>query len=575
MFKKSFLLCLAIGTVMFTTCTKAAGDRKTQVQSQVIYEQCTDENDEGDRSASMETGETVQMDKRQYVEELYAELERMAEDGEEADAWGGELLFDFYLLFVNELYSVQDEEPEWVFMYEQLYHWQFESIHEGISTFYTNFYDSDADNGIQRMSDCLYRHGYMEIARWYDYGVFDYSLYPDFDYPAEYGMRMAEIDEWIGKNTETIWQVYMELLQGHKEEVLEAAASWVPDSGAEEEKEEAIETGNIPEPAFQSVINLVTDKDTKRYRDMSYLVASEIDEDTISQMVETERLRRIQTTEAFSREALKLLDEKLFANRGDIVLRIYGLQNGDLRHFEDMVHVQRLGLDSMEDIANAEVLSRFEHLEELEFHLSGRRDYSFVNGLSPEIKTLSLYVDFSRDGVVFGEDLDGESSLYEMEWLLRFPGLQSLYIGNSSRHIEFLIRKDSVRELILYEMPCPSPEVLRMLNVQSVIVHQENAQESETEELLDRLGQMETLQEVELVRLAGIDNLDFLENMTALRRLTLRSLPDLDSLPHFPEGQKLSELAVYDCEKLTDLSEISEAANQWRVRQYSSMENHE
>ncbi|MDE5824063.1 MAG: hypothetical protein K2H91_05185 [Lachnospiraceae bacterium] len=72
------------------------------------------------------------------------------------------------------------------------------------------------------------------------------------------------------------------------------------------------------------------------------------------------------------------------------------------------------------------------------------------------------------------------------------------------------------------------------------------------------------------MKITDINRLDFLENMPALQKVTLHSLPELTSLPHFPEGQKLLDLAVYDCEKLTDMSTINEVAKQWFVRRYSA-----
>ncbi len=147
-----------------------------------------------------------------------------------------------------------------------------------------------------------------------------------------------------------------------------------------------------------------------------------------------------------------------------------------------------------------------------------------------------------------------------MEWLLRFPKLESFYIGDCTQHIELLIRQDSVRELILYEIPCPPLKVLRMLDVQSVIIHQKYAQG------LDRLSHIESIQEIQLVRVADINNLNFLETLPALQKLTLHSLPELSSLPHFPEEQKLQELTVYDCDKLFDISVASEKIF---IRKYS------
>lgn len=167
------------------------------------------------------------MDKREYAEKLYAALEPMAHAGRVEDAWGGELLSEFDDLLQCELYPDEKDEPEWVFMFIQLYFWQFASYHEGVHTYYSNFYQVDTENSIQRLSDCLYQYGFMEVAKWYDYGILNYHLYPEFDYPAENGLRMGETDEWIQDNPEVIWQVYLKLLQQHKEEVLETAGNWV------------------------------------------------------------------------------------------------------------------------------------------------------------------------------------------------------------------------------------------------------------------------------------------------------------------------------------------------------------
>ncbi len=519
------------------------------------------------------------MDKQKYIEiikQLYIDLEQRADAGEVGDAWGDDLLLEFYDFLVGELYPVQGEEPEWAFVFEQLYNWQFQSFHEGIDTFYTNLYQVDTNNGIRRMSDCLYQYGYMELAKWYDYGIFDYNLYPDDDYPAEYGLRMAEIDEWIHENTDIIWQIYVELLLGHKEELLEAAANW--QSKCETQIEEQKEKEDSLEPkvqkkkalTFQPFINLKTSGSTTDEAiswlggDISSLTASHID-DMVSQMVAAKELRRIQTTEAFSKEALRLLDEKLFSVREDIVFRIYSLQNGDLQHFAEMVHIRKLCLDCMDDMEHVEVLSKFTYLTELVIDLPKRYDFRFVNELSQGLTQLSLYVDFLLDNVTFENDRKGSTevalqednssedmSLYEMEWLLRFPKLENFYIGNSRRHIEFLIRKDGVREFSLYNMPCPSLAVLQMLEIQSVIVHQEHAQG------LERFGEIDSLQEMELVKIADLDNLDFLEGLSALKKITLRSLPELSSVPQFPEGQKLQEVVVYDCDKLLARSMASE-----------------
>lgn len=518
------------------------------------------------------------MDKREYAEKLYAALEPMANAGRVEDAWGGELLSEFDDLLQCELYPDEKDEPEWVFMFIQLYFWQFASYHEGVHTYYSNFYQVDTENSIQRLSDCLYQYGFMEVAKWYDYGILNYHLYPEFDYPAENGLRMGETDEWIQDNPEVIWQVYLKLLQQHKEEVLETAGNWVPDSQeAPQEKDHEpapqVQQTQVQQKKvhFMRIVDLVTEDSTMNQKNaqqdgrISCLTASQIDEKMVSLMVAAEELGWIQTKEVFSKEALKVLDQALFSVREDLLFRIYfyNKQDCDLQHFADMVHVRRLKLQCMEKLRHVEVLAGYKHLTDLDMTVSKQRDFRFVNKLSQSLTTLSIYVDFTLDGITFqdasDEDTSGKASMFELEWLLRFPKLRYCYIGGPAQHIEFLIRKDAVRELVLCEMPCPSPAVLRMLNVQSVIVHQEHAQG------LERAGQLESIQEIELVKLANIDNLDFLETLPALQKVTLRSLPALTRLPHFPEGHMLRELAVYDCERLSD---ITVASKKVLIRKY-------
>lgn len=79
------------------------------------------------------------------------------------------------------------------------------------------------------------------------------------------------------------------------------------------------------------------------------------------------------------------------------MFRIYDLQNGDLRHFAEIIHIRKLSLDSMEDIGHVEVLSRFTNLTELYMRLPKRRDFSFVNKLSSGLTKFSLCVDFSQE----------------------------------------------------------------------------------------------------------------------------------------------------------------------------------
>ena len=83
------------------------------------------------------------------------------------------------------------------------------------------------------------------------------------------------------------------------------------------------------------------------------------------------------------------------------------------------------------------------------------------------------------------------------------------------------------------------------------------------------MGQIASIQELELVKITDIDNLDFLETLPSLQKLTLRSLPALTRLPHFLEARKFRELAVYDCDRLLERTDLTRVSERVLIRKYT------
>ena len=173
------------------------------------------------------------MGRREEIEDMYWQLQWLVNAGDLPSLYGGNLtdeegkvsedvLGDFFLL-LTELYSDNSPMPEWVLMYIQIYSWQYQAQYEGVDTYYTNLYASDLRDGIAKLSDSLHRHGYYEMAKWYDYGIFDYKLYSNFGTPKEQRVRAGEVNEWVNKHEEDLWHIYQELLFGNKEELIQAA----------------------------------------------------------------------------------------------------------------------------------------------------------------------------------------------------------------------------------------------------------------------------------------------------------------------------------------------------------------
>ena len=289
--------------------------------------------------------------------------------------------------------------------------------------------------------------------------------------------------------------------------------------------------------------------------------SSKINDEIISQLAEAEEVKSIHVREYLPKETCKLLDQKVYSVRDDIQLRIFSYEHEkifDLQHFEEMLHVQNLNIGIVKDVEHTEVLARFQNLKYLWLHLEKRQDYGFVNDLPEGIVRLSITI-----GEDVGECTFGDAGAYEMDWLSKFSILQYCYVGNYKKNLELLTREDSVRELRLYNVPCPSLNVLKQLNIGKVVVHREQAEGVEV------LGEVLSLQEIELVKIADLQNLDFMSKLSNLQKVVLRSLPEVTGLPQFSQWQEVSEIEVYDCGKLSNVSVVKRMPHLRKLRLYS------
>ena len=144
------------------------------------------------------------------LSELYQKLERLVAAGEVASAYGGaqdidnpdgDVLSEF-IEFIDEFYP--DNRAEWLETFYQVFAWQFQSCHEGVCTYYSNFYDLSEDQTVKKTSDFLKGTKHTDLSRTYSMGL-DAGQ-------SEY----AQIDKWINSNLKLVWEFYVDILETHK-----------------------------------------------------------------------------------------------------------------------------------------------------------------------------------------------------------------------------------------------------------------------------------------------------------------------------------------------------------------------
>ena len=141
---------------------------------------------------------------------LYQKLERLVAAGEVASAYGGaqdidnpdgDVLSEF-IEFIDEFYP--DNRTEWLEAFYQVFAWQFQSCHEGVCTYYSNFYNLSEHQTIEKTSAFLKNTRYAELSQTYSMGLNAGQ--------SEY----AKIDKWINSNPELVWEFYVDILEGNK-----------------------------------------------------------------------------------------------------------------------------------------------------------------------------------------------------------------------------------------------------------------------------------------------------------------------------------------------------------------------
>ena len=108
-----------------------------------------------------------------------------------------------------------NERTDWMEAFYQILCWQFQSCHEGVKTYYENFYGCSEYLDMVETADYLQQNGYTEIYEQYKRGIVECERY---EYPCEMLEVAKEIDKWINWHTKEVWDFCVDVLTKHRKE---------------------------------------------------------------------------------------------------------------------------------------------------------------------------------------------------------------------------------------------------------------------------------------------------------------------------------------------------------------------
>ena len=163
------------------------------------------------------------------IKKLYEGLKRVQDRGEIGNAYNGcgsiteedNDVLDCFYEYVLEKY--ENLMPPWAEAFVQIYSWQFQSLHEGDCVYYENDYGESDQETILRTADYLHKNGYSELEKLYVSPIKLYipdliGLVGDESIENQTGF-LPDVGEY--SHMEIVWRFYVDLLEKHKEELLQ------------------------------------------------------------------------------------------------------------------------------------------------------------------------------------------------------------------------------------------------------------------------------------------------------------------------------------------------------------------
>lgn len=274
-------------------------------------------------------------------------------------------------------------------------------------------------------------------------------------------------------------------------------------------------------------ISLSTNKSTYGLADT--IGYNDIDSELIEFVCNNKKIHTIQISQNLPCEAIEKIDRILEA-REDITFRMYSFcfdNYIDLDILKWMPHLKSLSLDSIhlakcKDKIDLIKLCEIDTIKKLRLSIFDLLDYGFLQELNSDLTELSIFADTM-----------GKSIHFNCEWLLRFPNLDTLYLGKKAKkNIEIISMLSNLNELYLRGIKLSSFHFLQKMNLEKFhLLYCGNNDLSELSELTS-LKYLELWRILKLYDISFISSLVNLETIKLMDLRNIRTLPNMDNLVH-------------------------------------------
>jgi hypothetical protein len=237
------------------------------------------------------------------------------------------------------------------------------------------------------------------------------------------------------------------------------------------------------------------------------------------------------------------LNERLFAVRPDVQLRVYGyygLGPCDLGFASQMTQVERFSADSLRSAINVDCIATMPKLRSLGLGIFDLASLDVLAGISTDLVELGIG--------------GAKTTKLDLGVLARFPALRKLSLEKQVRNIEVLSEVAELEDLTLRSIATKNLDYLAPLRrLRDLDIKLGGITD------LSALDGKASLRALALWQVRGLSELGIVSSLTGLQHLNLQSLPHVKALPSLRNLTKLRRVYLENMRGLENLNALAEA----------------
>jgi len=263
----------------------------------------------------------------------------------------------------------------------------------------------------------------------------------------------------------------------------------------------------------------------------------------VKTLVQNRELETLQVSEPVKSETWDLLNEKLFAVRRDVTLRVYGFYSHkcDLTFLRQLPNVQRFCADCLTKATGIEEVATLRNLESLTVGIYGLESFAFLDAVPHRsLRSLALW--------------QTKSKKPRLSSLARFTQLRELYLEGQQTDIEVISHLPQLEKLMLRSITLGGLDMLRGLkHLWSVDIKLGGTKN------LAALEGMKRIKYLELWQVRGLSDLSVISTLVGLQFLFLQSLPNVSAFPNLSPLRALRRVCLENMKGLKDMAALLNA----------------